>query len=1333
MELTISFQETSKDSDKFFFDLILDSQSHQRNNPFTCPMNDRILTDLRWYLEDYLDYPYGPFKRRGERIEAKLDEWGEALFRAIFSQAEARVLYDRLVESAGPERLLTIMSPDPRVLRLPWELMRDQAGPLYSAGISIRRHVQQRLTPTLPSFSLPLKVLYIIARPTDADFIDPRFSAHGVMDALSSLIERGLVEVDFVRPATFEQLSRVLGSERGRYNILHFDGHGFYDDDLGLGGLAFEDVDHKAHLVTADELGDLLNRRGIALAVLGACRTGREVEAMAFSSVAARLIIAGVGSVISMSYSIYIEAARLFMLRFYETLVSGRTIGVAVQAGRESLMTNPRRNPLTSENYTLKDWFLPLLYQRGADSAPLAAVRKPRRGVKPRFRKPAEGEDFGAFPLPPHYGFVGRSKELLQLERVLLNNRVVVMYGFAGVGKTALAREVAYWLAETGMFPGGAVFTTFEHGETDEQAILVVGEYAEGVGFLQRPVEEREAIAEAYLTEHPTLVVWDNFETVFDDHYPVGERDRLLKLATRWANLCSGSRLLITSRGPESNIPGVAKVELGGFADRDALDFAAVILGKEGINRDAIDRDNLQRLLDLLGNHALSLALVLPKLREMTVDQILNEFEELLPGFKIGEGRTESLIVSLEFSLRRLNEETRAMLPDFAIFRGGTLDPAICSVTEIDEENWNKVRDQLVRVGLATWHSAGVFEGREVGFVHFHPALLPYLRNRLNAERRITLEDRFLAFYAEISIGLFDSYVQGLEGARLLARREWPNLLYAWEVALAKNIPDLVNRFSALLSRLLMDMGRWHEREQLLVRIKPTPPTTEVIALGGGFTALVEKGHSLIAAGRLAEAEELYLEILAQLDNLQDPEANQHQIALRRGLAQRGLAQIWKRTRPSDGIAMATQALRTFRELEPHISVARTMQMACLADRGDALLQLEHYHEAKADYEACLAIAECENDRREVAVVNAQLGTLALLQNELAEARMHYKLALTEFELLNELPSVAMLWYQLGIVTEKADDFEEATRCYRRALKLAGEANKPIVAAVSNALGLLAEHSERFDEAEQWYHRAIETNTELGNQGDLCKDYLDLTRLLLRLERLDEAEIYVNRGREIAEGFGLSKQLATAYIFLSQIAEKHGQFEKAAYWRWKTSTTFMTRYSDVEQELEKWRPVIGAVVAACKGSTTAIQWLASVRDQLERQGWSKLARAIRRILDGERGIDLMDDLDILEQAIVMNILSSLRQYNGAILEDPHFLLDLVLVACTGDALAGQLAWEVAEELSSAGQPQESQALGQAIRRILAGDRNQERILGLLAGLSPQLAEAVRQLLVKLEN
>jgi len=356
--------------------------------PFNFSLDDDDFEDLRWYLEDFMDLPDGGAVVRAESIEARLRDWGRRLHDAIFASTENQKLLDQLLKLPQP-RVLTIGTADPALLRLPWELIADEAGPL-AHRLSVRRQLETPEALLERPVVLPLRILYIVSRPGDTGFIDPRVTAQSVLDALDPL--GASVQIDFCRPPTVSSMEALLREAEHAgdpYDLVHFDGHGTFDADTQLGALLFEksDGDAETDLVGADRLGEVLAAHHVPLVILEACRSASVGRTAVFRSIAPRLIQAGVSSVLSMGHAVHVEAARLLLDRFYRELVRGTTIGQAVAQARLALHGTPGRwieyGP-NGRTIPLQDWFLPHLYQRGLDEPILPPAVAASASTRPR-------------------------------------------------------------------------------------------------------------------------------------------------------------------------------------------------------------------------------------------------------------------------------------------------------------------------------------------------------------------------------------------------------------------------------------------------------------------------------------------------------------------------------------------------------------------------------------------------------------------------------------------------------------------------------------------------------------------------------------------------------------------------------------------------------------------------------------------------------------------------------------------------------------------------------------------------------------------------------------
>lgn len=192
--------------------------------------------DLRWYLEDFLQYPLDPAPKIAARIEQRMVEIGTTLFKDIFQSGDdARDLWAILRDRLDDTRV-EIITEVREAAAIPWELIRDtktDTALSLRAHAFVRAHSQAAQRPQLPRTDTgPIRILLVICRPGGGDDVPFRSVASRLIKGLGESA-RDLFQLDVLRPPTFERLAKVLreAKDGGRpYHVVHFDGHGVYAD-----------------------------------------------------------------------------------------------------------------------------------------------------------------------------------------------------------------------------------------------------------------------------------------------------------------------------------------------------------------------------------------------------------------------------------------------------------------------------------------------------------------------------------------------------------------------------------------------------------------------------------------------------------------------------------------------------------------------------------------------------------------------------------------------------------------------------------------------------------------------------------------------------------------------------------------------------------------------------------------------------------------------------------------------------------------------------------------------------------------------------------------------
>ena len=598
--------------------------------------------DVRWYLEDYLQYPVAPAPEVAARVEARLAELGADLFRQVFeANRDTTGLWDAVAGSL-PVTRVEVDAGVEGGSAVPWELLRDPVtdGVLaLRAGAFVRTHPQTAVPVAVPKAGGGgLRVLLVICRPGGA--VDVPFRSVASHLVRLSQGAREAFRLDVLRPPTFAQLRRVLeaAKEAGEpYQVVHFDGHGAWLDAQAAGGdipaegfsrdvfslvspprsgahgfLVFEDPDTpgKPQLVDGPALGALLADTGVGVLVLNACRSAhadlatqpetedRETDAhgrvRAYGSLAHEVMDAGVAGVVAMRYNVYVVTAARFITEVYAGLLAGQSLGGAVTAARRQLAADPQRQ-IGGEPAPLQDWVVPVVYE----AAPLTLLPASPGGheLSIDLSQAEAGRDRAALeaglPAGPDAGFFGRDETLLALDRAFDRHQVVLLHAWAGAGKTSTALEFARWYALTGA-AGGVLFTSFEHHLTLARLLDQVGDRfgpaleRSGAQWAALDDRQRRDVAVRVLAQVPVLWVWDNIEPVAG--FPAGALSAWTKaeqdeLAAFLRDLGQHTRckVLLTSRREErawlGDLP--ARVALPPMPMLERLELARAIAARQ--------------------------------------------------------------------------------------------------------------------------------------------------------------------------------------------------------------------------------------------------------------------------------------------------------------------------------------------------------------------------------------------------------------------------------------------------------------------------------------------------------------------------------------------------------------------------------------------------------------------------------------------------------------------------------------------------------------------------------------------------------------------------------
>lgn len=659
--------------------------------------------------------------------------------------------------------------------------------------------------------------------------------------------------------------------------------------------------------------------------------------------------------------------------------------------------------------------------------------------------------------------FIGRGRELGEIQRLFARTRLLTLLGPGGTGKTRLALQAAADMVD--QFPDGAWFIELAP-LTDPEAIA--DRIAEALFIHMQPGRPILDTLTDALRRKELLLVLDNVEHLV--HAGAALAEHLLAHCPKIKILVTGREALFIEGETTLQIPSLSLPQEGEPAAEQVAESEAVHLflaRAQAVRPDFdITAENAGAIIEIvrrLDGIPLALELAAARLRMLSVEQIagrLNDrFRLLTGGRRTALPRQQTLQALIDWSWNLLEEKERLLLRRLAVFSGGwTLEAAqaVVSDDQLDEYAVLNLLEQLINKSLVNVDHLPRGEVR-YGMLE---SIRQYARDRLfESGEAEGLRDRHA--------GYFSAYAQkvgkALEGRDMLAwldpfLRETDNARTAREWALESRL-DLALKFtqtSMLVQRywFFSSAGRrW--LQQLVEQARAHPALeTELEYQRGLAAATIALGSATFAGGDIARAPT----ILREGVTLADAAGIVEQQVYGLNMLLISLLQVGEVDSAS---AVAEEALSVSKQ-----EGLEFMRMMTLGSFSPIFAFQGENVSARANTEEAIRMAQQHGNPWMQAMASLQKGRLYRQEDRLAEAERCYLEAADLFATVRDISFSYIARSEAGHMKRLLGDYAGAEQIYRQTILffLEGEGRSAVIHQLE-CFGMVAAYQGQFRRA----------------------------------------------------------------------------------------------------------------------------------------------------------------------------------------------------------------------------------------------------------------------------
>jgi predicted ATPase/class 3 adenylate cyclase len=608
--------------------------------------------------------------------------------------------------------------------------------------------------------------------------------------------------------------------------------------------------------------------------------------------------------------------------------------------------------------------------------------------------------------------FVGRDRDMAQVQQLLASSRLLTLLGMGGLGKSRLSVQVAAVVLDN--YPDGVWFVELA-SLVDPQ--LVPQAVASVLGVKEEPGGTVTDALVRFVRDRQLLIVLDNCEHVVQACAVLAKR--LLEAGSK-VQVVASSRDSLRIAGEivfaVAPLPAPVKDETTSIDALMAIDSVRLFIDRAKAIQPGfrLDENSVRAVAEIcrrLDGIPLAIELAAARVRTMSVEQIAarldDRFRLLSRGDRTALPRQQTLRALIDWSHDLLDAKERVIFRRLAVFAGGwTIEAAeaVACGGEVTDADVLDLLSELVEKSLVVIDAEG-------GRYRMLDTVRQYaLESLQTSPDEAATRERHLGFYVGYVESAHPHLLGSQQGAwmrRLDVESENIFSAHQWCDKSPSGAESDVRLISALkyywLNRGLL--GHGYSIAKDAIGRKGLADLAERHARG-----LVDTGTIATFIGRYAEAREHFERGLQIARRLQDSEL--HFVVL----------QYLGEVEFSTGNRQ--QALMHAEEAEALARSAEKPRMlaAALNARGQLLRVMGEFQAARLKYEEALKLFRELSDDENIVVAVLNLAITAVLTHESKEAHLHLREALRiQREIGSQAAGQAILEIAAGLAAETGD------------------------------------------------------------------------------------------------------------------------------------------------------------------------------------------------------------------------------------------------------------------------------------------------------------------------